>query len=189
MAEIGPAGSYLGEAVARLRGDRGWDQRALVDRLAAEGCPMSQQILSRVESGGRRVDADELVALAAALGVAVPALLPPVNTLPVAAPPRRAAAEDEPGPVGAALADDIEALGDLVGMEPTLAATAVRLARQIDGHRPVQCDECGSPVQVPADPRILPQLTRELRATVTTLLEGRTVDDEDDDDLGDLGSV
>lgn len=190
MAEIGPAGSYLGEAVARLRGDRGWDQRALVDQLATEGCSMSQQILSRVESGGRRVDADELVALAAALGVPVPALLPPADTLPVTAPPpRRAAAEDEPGPVGTALAEDIEALGDLVGMEPTLAATAVRLARQIDGHRPVQCDECGSSVQVPADPRILPQLTRELRATVTALLEGRTVDDEDDDDLGDLGSV
>jgi transcriptional regulator with XRE-family HTH domain len=190
MAEIGSAGTYLGQAVARLRSDRGWDQRALVDRLAAEGCPMSQQILSRVEVGARRVDADELVALAAALSVGVPALLPPVDELPAAAPaPRPAAAEADLGPVGAALAEDIEALGDLAGMEPTLAATAVRLARQIDGQRPVQCDDCGSYVQVPADPRILPQLTRELRATVATLLEGRTVDDEDDDGLGDLGSV
>jgi transcriptional regulator with XRE-family HTH domain len=190
MAEIGPAGTFLGQAVARLRGERGWDQRALVDRLGAVGCSMSQQILSRVEVGARRVDADELVALAGALGVPVAALLPVSDSQAASVPaPRRSADGDDVGPVATALAEDIEALGDLVGMEPTLAATAVRLARQIDGQRPVPCDECGAPVHIPADPRILPQLTRELRATVATLLEGRTVDDDDDDGLGDLGSA
>jgi transcriptional regulator with XRE-family HTH domain len=188
-SEIGPAGVYLGAEVTRRRGLRGWDQRALVAELAAVGVEVSQPVLSRIESGVRRVDADELVALAAAFRVPVSALLPVRDEEDVPAPVRHAATGDEPGPVGTALAEDIEALGDLAGMEPTLAATAVRLARQIDGLRPVPCDECGSLVHIPADPRILPQLTRELRATVATLLEGRTVDDEDDDGLGDLGSV
>lgn len=189
-SDIGPAGLFVGQTVARLRSDRGWEQRELIERLAAAGQPMSQPILSRIEGGARRVDADELVALASALHVSVGDLLPPASKAPIATPALRSAVADSAtGPVGEALADDIEQLGDLAGMEPTLAATAVRLARQIDGYRPVPCDDCGSLVHVPADPRILPQLTRELRATVAALLEGRTVDDGDDDDLGDLGAV
>lgn len=194
-SDIGPVGLHVGQAVARLRADRGWEQRELADRLGAEGRPVSQPVLSRIEAGARRVDVDDLVVLAAALGVAVAALLPPTADQASLSPPtaRPAAADADAGsevtgPVGSALADDIDQLGDLVGMEPTLAATAVRLARQIDGHRPVQCDDCGSLVDVPADPRILPQLTRELRATVAALVEGRTVDDSDDD-LDGLGTV
>lgn len=188
-SEIGPVGLFVGETVARLRGDRGWDQRSLVERLAAAGTAMSQPILSRIEGGARRVDADELLALAAVFHVVVADLLPPTGEVAVAVPTSRVTrADDSTGPVGSALADDIEQLGDLVGMEPTLAATAVRLARQIDGYRPVPCDDCGSLVHVPAD-RILPQLTRELRATVAALLEGRTVDDDTDDGLDDLGAV
>ncbi|MFE2556664.1 helix-turn-helix domain-containing protein [Streptomyces sp. NPDC059352] len=190
-AEIGPAGRHVGQAIARLRDARGWDQHALVARLAAEGLAVSQPILSRIEAGTRRVDADELLALAVALDASVIALLPPSA---------RSGAEqlpepDEPdideglGPVGTALAEDIEQLGDLGGMEPTLAATAVRLARHIDGQRPVPCDECGALVRLPVDPRTLPQLARELRATVAALVEGRTVDDDDDDGLDDLGDV
>lgn len=189
-SDIGPVGLHVGQAVARLRADRGWDQRELAARLDAEGRPVSQPILSRIEAGARRVDVDDLVVLAAALRVAVAALLPPVADQASSPPPaaRSAVGEEAAGPVGLALADDIDQLGDLVGMEPTLAATAVRLARQIDGHRPVQCDDCGSLVDVPADARILPQLTRELRATVAALVEGRTVDDSDDD-LDGLGTV
>ncbi|MFF8839585.1 helix-turn-helix domain-containing protein [Streptomyces sp. NPDC015130] len=194
--EIGPAGAHVGEAVTRLREARGWDQEALGARLAAEGRPMSQPILSRVEAATRRVDADDLVAIAAAFGVPMAVLLPPdpaatpapAGTDSVRGPTARLAAVDELGAVSAALAEDIEVLGDLTGMEPTLAATAVRLAELVDGGRPVPCDECGSLVRGVADARTLPQLTRELRATVAALLEGRTVDD-DDDDLGDLGSV
>ncbi|OKJ52495.1 hypothetical protein AMK27_30795 [Streptomyces sp. CB02009] len=96
---------------------------------------------------------------------------------------------DELGAVSTALAEDLDELGDLTGMEPTLAATAVRLAELVDGGQPVPCDECGHLVRGLADARTLPQLTRELRATVAALLEGRTVDDDDDDDLGDLGDI
>jgi hypothetical protein len=152
---------------------------------------MSQPIVSRIEAGARRVDVDELVALAAALDVSVVALLPPdgrTQTTPAAAPSAPAAYSEAGGPVEAALAEDIEALGDLTGIEPTLSQVAFRLARQMDGQRRVACDECGSPVEVSADPRLLPQLARELRATVSALVEGRAVDDDDDDDLGDLGA-
>ncbi|MFE6817089.1 helix-turn-helix domain-containing protein [Streptomyces sp. NPDC057677] len=193
--EIGPAGVHVGRAVSRLREARGWDQEALGERLAAGGRPMSQPILSRVEAATRRVDVDDLVAIAAAFGVPVSLLLPPeaaastpAGTGTARGPAAGLAALDELGAVSAALAEDIEELGDLTGMEPTLAATAVRLAELVDGGRPVPCDECGSLVRGVTDARTLPQLTRELRATVAALLEGRTVDD-DDDDLGDLGAV
>ncbi|MER8042719.1 helix-turn-helix transcriptional regulator [Streptomyces sp. NPDC094032] len=196
-SEIGPGGLYVGQAVARLRDSRGWDQAALVARLAAVGLALSQPIVSRVEAGTRRVDVDELLALAAVLGVTPAALLPPDETA-AAAPPSTGtlrgvsldlAVVDELGAVSTALAEDIVELGDLTGMEPTLAATAVRLAEQIDGGRPVPCDECGHLVRGLTDARTLPQLTRELRATVAALLEGRATDDDDDDGLDDLGVV
>ncbi|MBJ6633359.1 hypothetical protein [Streptomyces sp. I5] len=78
-----------------------------------------------------------------------------------------------PGPVERAVRDDVEQLGDLVGVEPSLSQMAFTLAREIDAGG----GEEG---------RQLPQLNRELRQTLAQLLEGRTADD--DDDLGDLGS-
>jgi transcriptional regulator with XRE-family HTH domain len=185
---LGEAGVHAGQAVARLREARGWDQQGLAERLALAGRPMSQPIVSRMEAGTRRIDVDDLVAVAEVLQVTVGALLPP-EAAPVPAASVVPARSGDPGPVEAALADDIEALGDLQDMEPTHAAVAFRLARQMDGQRPVACEECGAAVSVPNDPRILPQLARELRATVAALVEGRAVDDDEDDDLGDLGSV
>ncbi|WP_406420894.1 helix-turn-helix domain-containing protein [Streptomyces sp. NBC_00842] len=182
----GPAGAHAAQAVARLRDTRGWDQRELAVRLTQAGRPASQPTVSRMESGARRIDIDDLVALAAVLGAPASALLPP-ETAPVAAVPARRT-RDDPGPVETALADDIDALGDLHGMEPTHAAVAHRLARQMDGYHPVACEDCGSSVLVPNDARLLPQLAKELRATVAALVEGRAMDDDDDDDgLGDLG--
>ncbi|MFI9005094.1 helix-turn-helix domain-containing protein [Streptomyces sp. NPDC053541] len=191
-AEIGPAGQHAARAVAQLREARGLDQRALVQLLAAQGRPMSQPVLSRVEAAARRIDVDDLVALAAVLGVSTAALLPAApepEATGMRGPSPTLVVVDELGPVSAALAEDVEQLGDLTGMEPTLAATAVRLAEQIDGGRPIPCDECGALVRGLVDARTLPQLTRELRATVAALLEGRAVDDDDDDGLDDLGDV
>ncbi|MDT0306860.1 hypothetical protein RM780_07770 [Streptomyces sp. DSM 44917] len=79
----------------------------------------------------------------------------------------------ERGPVESAVREDIEQLGDLVGVEPSLSEMAYTLAREIDAG--------GG-----EDGRQLAQLTRELRQTLTQLLEGRA--DDDDDDLGDLDS-
>ncbi|USQ82640.1 hypothetical protein NFX46_01960 [Streptomyces phaeoluteigriseus] len=88
------------------------------------------------------------------------------------------------GPVEQAVRSDVEQLGDLVGVEPSLSEMAYRLARDIDGR--AKCETCGEQVPAQDDGRTLPQLNRELRQTLAQLLEGRAADD--DDDLGDLGS-
>lgn len=72
------------------------------------------------------------------------------------------------GKVETAVRNDIEELGDLVGVEPSLAATALLLAEAIDGAGNV-------------DMRLLAPLTKELRATLKALADGRS-DDEDNDD-------
>jgi len=90
------------------------------------------------------------------------------------------------GPVEEAVRSDVEQLGDLVGVEPSLSEMAYRLAREIDGVAEAACETCGEPIPVQDDSRTLPQLNRELRQTLAQLLEGRAADD--DDDLGDLGS-
>lgn len=75
--------------------------------------------------------------------------------------------------VESAVRSDIDELGDLVGVEPSLAATALTLAKAID--------QGGG-----EDGRMLPALTRELRITMKALADGRG-DGEDDDDA-DLGT-
>ncbi|MEU3667546.1 hypothetical protein [Streptomyces virginiae] len=78
------------------------------------------------------------------------------------------------GPVEKAVREDVEALGDLVGVEPSLTELAHRLAREVD-------------LLPSEDTKLLPQLSRELRQTLGQLLEGRAADD-DDDGLGDLAA-
>jgi hypothetical protein len=83
-----------------------------------------------------------------------------------------------------AVREDVEELGDLVGVEPSLSELAFTLAGRIDAAATGECETCGE--AVPQDDKMLPQLTRELRQTLAQLLEGRAADD--DDDLGDLAS-
>lgn len=78
------------------------------------------------------------------------------------------------GPVEAAVQNDVEALGDLVGVEQSLVEMAYAMARGID--------EGGG-----EDGRLLPSLNRELRATLAALVAGRMVEEEDDG-LGDLAA-
>ncbi|KIF72127.1 hypothetical protein HY68_12595 [Streptomyces sp. AcH 505] len=91
------------------------------------------------------------------------------------------------GPVEKAVRDDVEQLGDLAGVEPSLSEMAYTLAHHIDVTTSGQCDTCGEGVPTEDGTRSLPQLNRELRQTLAQLLEGRATDD-DDDDLGDLGT-
>ncbi|TQS29191.1 helix-turn-helix transcriptional regulator [Microbispora sp. KK1-11] len=167
--DIGKIGEHVAEAIARLRRGRGWDQGQLADRVTEAGRVMSASVLSKIESGARRVDVDDLVAIATALEV-TPALL--LLAAPDASQPATLPEEALRGPVTAAVQSDIEALGDLVGLEPSLAQMAYRLAREIDNG--------GG-----EDGKLLPQLNRELRATLAQLMEARAPE-EDDDDLGDL---
>ncbi|MFG3289408.1 helix-turn-helix domain-containing protein [Streptomyces sp. NPDC048179] len=74
--EIGPAGMQAARAIEILRAERGLSQVQLADRVTALGHPMSNTMLSRIERAQRRCDVDDLVAIAEALHVPVPALLP-----------------------------------------------------------------------------------------------------------------
>jgi len=165
---IGQHGERLAEEVVRLRGLRGWDQRTLAAQVAKCGRTLSASVLGKIEAKTRRVDADDLVALAEALEVSVTSLLG------LAEPEVELVLPSEPqhGKVEAQVADDIEALGDLDGMAPTLAELALKLAREID--------------RTAENPRALPALARELREVVGALAPAAADDDDDDDGLGDL---
>lgn len=89
------------------------------------------------------------------------------------------------GPVEKAVREDVEQLGDLVGVEPSLSQMAYRLAQEIDRTAGGACESCGEPVAAAEDGKTLPALNRELRQTLQQLLDARPAE-EDDDDLGDL---
>ncbi|MFJ9615661.1 helix-turn-helix domain-containing protein [Streptomyces noursei] len=76
--EIGPAGIRTARNIERLRLLHGLTQHRLAERCAALGRPMTNTTLSRTERARRRCDVDDLVAIAAALGVSPVALLQPL---------------------------------------------------------------------------------------------------------------
>ncbi|MFK0155383.1 helix-turn-helix domain-containing protein [Streptomyces sp. NPDC090493] len=172
--QIGEAGEHVAAAIARHRQRRSWDQVHLAELVTVAGRPMSASVLGKIESGGRRVDVDDLVAIAEALGVAVARLLPGAAAEEPVRP-----AEDAPGPgtVAARVLEDIEALGDLEALDataPTLAAVAVRLAREID-----------APASLGNS---LHSMSKELRQVLAELRSLAPEEPDDDDDLDDLAS-
>ncbi|MFE7516120.1 helix-turn-helix domain-containing protein [Streptomyces sp. NPDC057540] len=173
--EIGEAGAHVAAAVLAQRQQRGWDQRRLAERVSQTGRPMSLSVLGKVEAGARRVDVDDLVALAVALDVA-PAQLLPGGDAPQA-PDDPFAEASQPGAVRRRVLEDIDALGDLEALDataPTLAAVAVRLAQEID-----------APASLGNS---LHSLVKELRATLAELRSLAPEEPLDDDDLGDLAT-
>lgn len=72
---LGPTGEHVRANVARLRGRMQYKE--LAERLAELGRPIPPLGLRRIEAGERRVDADDLMALAVALGVPPNSLLLP----------------------------------------------------------------------------------------------------------------
>jgi transcriptional regulator with XRE-family HTH domain len=87
--ELGEVGHTVKAQVRRLREQRELSLQALSDRLVTVGRPILPSGLSKIEAGTRRVDVDDLVALAEALGTVPDDLL----TAPNAAPKGVAAAE------------------------------------------------------------------------------------------------
>ena len=175
--QIGEAGGCVAAAVAAHRQRLGWDQARLAERVTEAGRPMSSSVLGKVEAGTRRVDVDDLVALASALDV------PPARLLPSSADgdePKEVDPFEEaagPGRVRARVLDDIAALGDLEELDPTaptLAAVAVRLAQEID-----------APVSLGNS---LHSLSKELRQVLAELRSLAPEEPDDDDDLDDLAS-
>jgi transcriptional regulator with XRE-family HTH domain len=79
--DIGPTGRTVAFNLRRIRRQVGVDLRTLSKSLATSGRAISPSGLSKVENGDRRVDVDDLMALAIALDVNPHALLlPPTST-------------------------------------------------------------------------------------------------------------
>jgi transcriptional regulator with XRE-family HTH domain len=74
---LGPVGRTVIENIRQLRQARGLSYARLSAKLAELDRPIAVLGLRRIENGKRRVDADDLVALALALNVTPPALLLP----------------------------------------------------------------------------------------------------------------
>jgi len=75
--ELGPTSERVRLRVAALRERRRLTLAQLSDRLTHLGHPLGTTAISRIEQGDRRVDVDDLVALAAALNVSPLGLLLP----------------------------------------------------------------------------------------------------------------
>jgi transcriptional regulator with XRE-family HTH domain len=74
---LGPSGEQVRRNITRVREARGWDKKELARRVTELGRPMPELAIGRIEAGTRRVDVDDLIALAVALGVNPSALLLP----------------------------------------------------------------------------------------------------------------
>ena len=77
---MGPIGVNVTHTVRQFREKRGLGYADLSRKLAKMGREIPPLGLRRIESGGRRVDVDDLVALALALDVSPLALLLPAET-------------------------------------------------------------------------------------------------------------
>jgi transcriptional regulator with XRE-family HTH domain len=77
--ELGPTGRTVATNLARIRNTLGLSTTRLSAILTDLGRPVAASAISKIEGGTRRVDADDLMALAVALDVPPAALLlPPV---------------------------------------------------------------------------------------------------------------
>lgn len=76
-SDLGPTGTTVADNVGRVRTGRNLTYAELSRRLHDNGREIPPLGLRRIESGERRVDADDLVALAAALKISPTTLLMP----------------------------------------------------------------------------------------------------------------
>lgn len=74
---VASAGDTVRRNVRILRERRRMNQEALAAKMSEVGRPMLPTVISKAERGDRRIDVDDLVAFAAALGVSVVQLLDP----------------------------------------------------------------------------------------------------------------
>jgi transcriptional regulator with XRE-family HTH domain len=79
---MGPTGRTVAANILRLRMRSLMTTRALADRLATAGRPISQSSITRMERGEKNVTTDDLAALAAVFQVSPAALLLPLDDDP-----------------------------------------------------------------------------------------------------------
>ncbi|WP_432064155.1 helix-turn-helix domain-containing protein [Streptomyces sp. C10-9-1] len=77
--QVKATGQHVCANVTRLRKVRGLTTYQLAKLMADAGRPIPQSGISRIESGARRVDVDDLTALAVVFGVSPSALLLPID--------------------------------------------------------------------------------------------------------------
>lgn len=82
-ADIGPTGKTVAANLKAVRERRGLDLRTLAERLKAAGRYIAPSALSKIENEARRVEVDELMALAAVLNVSPLAILLPNDKQPL----------------------------------------------------------------------------------------------------------
>lgn len=87
MPEVGPVGRNVIANVEWIRAERGVSARRLSALLEASGRPIPPLGIARMQQAARRVDVDELVALAEVLGVTPDVLLSPPETVRAARAP------------------------------------------------------------------------------------------------------
>jgi transcriptional regulator with XRE-family HTH domain len=81
--EQGAAGHAVAANIRRLRELTGLTLQDVSDRLTRHGRPIARSGLSKIEAGHRRVDVDDLVAIANALGVTADRLLRTADGAPL----------------------------------------------------------------------------------------------------------
>jgi transcriptional regulator with XRE-family HTH domain len=71
----GPVGACLGLSLFRLRMRNEWSQREVAERATEQGRYMTGYTVMNIERGHRRIDVDDLVALAKVFHVTPAALI------------------------------------------------------------------------------------------------------------------
>lgn len=115
-------GGQVVRNVEQLREARGLSFRGLAERLAALGRPILPSVLHALSKGDRRVDADDLMALAVALKVPPSAILLP-----------RDVARD-----------------DMIVLTPTTRQRAWAVWEWADGRTPLPDEDAGDGFDIPA---------------------------------------
>lgn len=75
--QSGPTAATVAANILRLRKARGVSTYKLSDKLKSAGRPIAPSAIAKIERGERQVTVDELMAIAASLGVSPSALLLP----------------------------------------------------------------------------------------------------------------
>jgi GTPase SAR1 family protein/transcriptional regulator with XRE-family HTH domain/nucleotide-binding universal stress UspA family protein len=104
----GAAGKRAGRRIRQLRLERSLTQADLAERLAAFDRSYTVSTLSRIEQGKRRLDADDVVAIAAALGVSLDSLLLEAHDLAQGDPPEVAGRASTNFPAGLQVSPAVE---------------------------------------------------------------------------------
>lgn len=166
MPPIGAAiGTAIRDRIRDLRDRAGMSRDELAELARDYGAPdnFTANVVGFLERGRRGPDVAEMLALAQALEVSPLELLGDQASAFIGAGPTAPTCprcDGQDGPVQRTVRQVVGKLGELKDMEPALAETAYALAKDIDSGG----GEGG---------KLLPSLTKELRATLTALKPGR----------------